>query len=275
MWRSRAAATVLRSGLAPLRTLSAGFERARARYSFIKQAAGGSDTSRSRLSLIRRFGRVHRHVFCAHQEAEALILADAILRLGIEGPLVELGCYKGGSTAKLSFVARATSRRLYVFDSFSGLPAPKPSDAVHHAVSGRVKRYREGDYLGELDEVRANVARWGAPEVCEFVPGDFSTTLATFTVEPALIFMDVDLIESARTCLQLLWPLLRHGGRLFTHEAGVWTFVDGVLDPTWWHDTLKRCPPVLYGAGYGFGPHAANLAYFKKDGFDASRVADP
>jgi O-methyltransferase len=154
---------------------------------------------------------------------------------------------------------------LYVFDSFSGLPAPTAFDKIHHAFSGRVKHYTEGDYRGTLDEVRRNVARWGVLEACEFVPGDFSETLPTFAGEPALVFMDVDLIESARTCLRLLWPILREGGRFFTHEAGVETFLDGVLDPIWWHSALKQCPPVLYGAGYRFGPHAANLAYLKKD----------
>lgn len=233
---------------------------------FIARATDqGTDTEAFRRKLVQKFSLIQKNLNCAHQESEPLILAEAIVNLKVEGPIIELGCFKGGSTAKLSLVARATHRLLYICDSFAGLPTPQPHDKVHYGCLGRVKEYTEGDYTGSLEEVKANVAAWGAIEACQFVKGYFNETLANLDIQPALIFMDVDLIESARDCIRFLWPRLKSGGRLYTHEANAETFLSGILDPNWWHQNMGSCPPLLYGAGYGFGQHALNLAHFNKD----------
>ncbi len=223
------------------------------------------DTIGFRRGLIRKFAEIHKRLRCAHQEIEALILAEAILNLKVEGPIVELGCFKGGSTAKLSLVAKATNRLLYVCDSFAGLPNPEPHDKVHYGCLGRVKEYSKGDYAGTLDEVKGNVTAWGVIEVCRFIKGYFNETLSYLEIKPALVFMDVDLIESSRDCVRFLWPKLREGGKFYTHEANAHTFICGLLEPTWWHQNMGCCPPVLFGAGYGYGPHALNLAHFDKE----------
>src|SRR5690606_19018518 len=46
------------------------------------------------------------------------------------GVLVEAGCFKGGSTAKLSLLAELAGRELVVFDSFEGLPDNDESGQV-------------------------------------------------------------------------------------------------------------------------------------------------
>ena len=75
---------------------------------------------------------------------------------------------------------------------------------------------------------------------------------------------DADLIRSGRTVFEHLWPRMPEGAKLFTHEASVDTFTRAVFDPVWWHKTLGECPPMLYGAGYGFGQHAVNLGWCQK-----------
>jgi hypothetical protein len=233
---------------------------------FIDRASGtGVDSSGFRSELVSGYAEIHRSIRCAHQEAEALLLAEAILTLEVEGPIIELGVFKGGATAKLSLPAAATGRRLYVCDSFAGLPEPSPFDRFHDLITGRTKQYAAGDYAGTLEEVQRNVAAWGSPEVCEFVPGMFRETLPMLDIRPALVFLDVDLVESARTCLLHLWPRLCDGGQFFTHEASSITFLRGLTDPAWWQTHFRRCPPLLLGAGFGFGPLAKNLAYFAKD----------
>lgn len=240
-------------------------DRLKFQKKFIKRASGkGVDTTAFRKELARRFRVIHRRVQCAHQEAEMLILAEAILNLQVPGPIVELGCFKGGSTAKLSLLAKATGRELHVFDSFEGLPDPKASDKKHDYVSGKAKSYSQGEYRGTFDEVKQNITTWGEVGVCSFVKGFYSDTLPKISITPALVFMDVDLVDSGRTCMKALWPQLRPGGVYFTHEAGMATFLEGLLDPEWWHSSLGCCPPMLMGAGYGHGPQAKHLAYFQK-----------
>jgi len=230
---------------------------------FVAKATGkGADTAALRNQLASRFETIHGKISCAHQPLELYLLADAILGSALPGPVVELGCFKGGSTAKLSLAVKAAGRALYVCDSFEGLPAPAAVEATHRLVTGDTTSYSQGDYRGGLEEVKANVGTWGAIEVCTFVKGFFSDTLPGLDVRPALIFMDVDLIESARTCVKEFWPRLHPGGRFYTHEAGVDTFLRGLLDPSWWHATFRSCPPLLLGAGFGHGPDAEHLAYF-------------
>jgi O-methyltransferase len=239
--------------------------RLKYRREFIRRATGrGPDTRDFRRFLAGRFARIHGAVKCAHQEGEMLAVAEAILASEISGPIIELGCFKGGSSAKLSLVAQATGRTLYVCDSYQGLPEPDARDREHAMVSGKRKTYAAGEYRGTRDEVEGNVAAWGAPAACRFVEGFFSDSLPALDVRPAMAFMDVDLISSARDCLRHLWPRMLNGARYYTHEAGVATFLEGILDGRWWHETLGACAPPLIGAGYGHGPEAKHLAYFTK-----------
>jgi len=86
-------------------------DRPKFQKQFVKRATGkGPDPTSFWMEVARRFQIVHRRVHCAHQEAEMLILVEAVLNLQPPGSLVELGCFKGGSTAKLSLLAKATGR---------------------------------------------------------------------------------------------------------------------------------------------------------------------
>ncbi len=222
---------------------------------------------RERKRLLSAFDRIQRNVACAHSPHQFVIMARFILDLEPEGPIVECGCFRGGSTAKLSLLAERTGRRLYVCDSFSGLPEAKdPADGLlMNLDEGPSYCLRPGAYAATLDEVRHNVRRFGCIEVCEFVPGLFHETLPDLGVSPACVFTDVDYVSSARDCLRYLWPRLVPGGCWFTHEAMFHNYVSGIMDPKWWHDTLQECPPLMIGAGSGLSELARSLAYFQKE----------
>lgn len=171
------------------------------------------------LRLAWRFGRVERFVPCPHSVDELARIARAIgQRRHADGDVVECGCFKGGSTARLSLVCRELRRKLVVFDSFEGLPEPGARD-THHQIA-RPRRFVRGEYRGTLEEVRANVSEHGDLEVCEFVPGWFATTMADSTPEQVLVaFVDADLVASTRDALERLWPRLVAGGIIFVHDT--------------------------------------------------------
>jgi O-methyltransferase len=202
--------------------------------------------------LLGRIVRNRIRITSATGFVEQLAMIAALMRLpaSVEGSVVECGCYKGGATANLSLVARLVGRKLYVFDSFEGLPEPKPHDARHLAMNiNEVHSYKKGSWCGPLATVEANIAKYGAPEACILIKGYFESTLVMFSVPVAFVFCDVDLRESLETCLTHLWPLLSPSGLLFTHEAHHLEIASLFYDRAVWRDYA----PGLVGAGSGLG----------------------
>jgi O-methyltransferase len=219
-----------------------------------------------RRMLLRDFRRIHANIACAHSPYQFVLIANRVLELDVDGPIIECGCYKGGSSAKLSILAKTTNRRLYICDSFVGLP--RPENAPEACLKGGDTRpdgvFTEGEYCATLEEVRKNIETCGCIDVCTFVPGFFETSLKDLHISPACVFIDVDLISSARECLKHLWPLTLENGLWFTHEASYPTYVTAILDADWWSSNLNEVPPVIFGAGSGLSECATGLAYFRK-----------
>jgi len=228
--------------------------------------SNGAASKHERRNLVTAFNRIQSRVQCAHSPFQFILIAKHILELDVKGPIIECGCYKGGSSAKLSIVAKMTNRELFVCDSFAGLPAPASSQEAR--LPGHGSRpdgvFAEGEYCSTLDEVKRSVAEYGYIDACTFVPGFFETSLRDLHIKPACVFIDVDLISSARECLKYLWPRTVDNGLWFTHEACYPSYVMGILDADWWLSTLNEVPPVIFGAGSGLSECATGLAYFRK-----------
>jgi O-methyltransferase len=186
-----------------------------------------------------------------------LLMAGKILQIPRDQPgvIVECGCYKGGSAVNLSHLAAATGRRLHLFDSFEGLPAPAEGDGAHLVLSEeRMRTYEGGAYAGSLDEVRSNIRNYGVLDVCEFHKGYFNETLPTFSENIVFAYVDADLVDSVRDCLRYLWPLLRIGSYLYTDEAHHNRVAELFYDRAWWATEMNVAdPPGLVGAGNGLG----------------------
>ena len=233
---------------------------------FVNSAKSKSERN-LRISILSQIKNIYKNVLCLHFPFHFVLISKFILDLEIEGPIVECGAFKGGSTAQLSVIAKKTNRKLYVCDSFHGLPAPlfPGEEEVKIFNDTRTHTFKEGDYTGTLDEVKSNVSQYGHIEVCEFIPGFFKESLPKLNINPAVVVLDVDLISSARDCLQYLWPRLKRDGYVFTHEAETETYMKGLMDKNWWKVTLGECPPLVFGAGSSLSPIAEGLAMFKKE----------
>ena len=202
----------------------------------------------ARMKLALRMYRNTQRVFTGTSYKAHLAMAAKLLEMppGSEGDVVECGCFRGGSTANLSLVCRIVGRRLIVFDSFEGLPAPTPGDRYANDRT-------EGFLKAGLDEVRANVEKYGAIEVCEFRKGWFADTLPGLEGPVALCFLDVDYQASLHDCVLNLWPLLTERGYMFIDE---YVFVDYCalfFSERYWRTYFDSDPPGLIGAGSGIG----------------------
>jgi len=206
--------------------------------------------------LLYRVIRNNFMIRSASNFLEHLTMSTEILKIPpkVEGCIIECGSYKGGSTANLSLVATLCKRRLEIFDSFEGLPAPSGDDREHVIFDSRqIHIYSKGAWKGHLEEVKANVSRYGDISICNFNVGYFEETLLRFKQPIAFVFLDVDLRTSLETCLKNLWPLLQDGCYLFTHEAMHMEIASLFFDKEWWVKNLKSGFPGLIGAGSGLG----------------------
>jgi hypothetical protein len=208
------------------------------------------------LSIAPRFMWNSRRVQTASRYAEHLAIASHAIGVpaATEGCVIECGCFKGGSTVNLSLAAALTGRELHVFDSFEGLPAPTNGDAENFLHHDRITNtYESGMYAGTLEEVRENVRRYGALDVCSFHKGWFEDTLPGLSTPCVTAFVDVDLRHSLETCVRAIWPVLTEGGALFVHEARHHEIASLFFDSAWWERELGVQAPGLVGAGTGLG----------------------
>jgi O-methyltransferase len=265
-------------GAAAIRTfgrLPDAYEEVRAE--FLRAGEGTQFPPSLRREIVRRFEAIDQSVNITSSSTDGLFVAHAVLGLDVPGAIVECGCFTGGSTAKLSIVARLTGRPLVVFDSFEGLPSGQGEAAADMNLrrGGEMQiDWKPGLYDARLDLVRANVERHGELSVCRFIKGWFSETLTPDNVpaQIGLAFTDVDLAPSARDCVLGLWPRLAEGGVFFSHDAPFPKVLSVFADPEVWQK-VDSAPPVVLGAGYGLGDASPFLAMMVKGELSNERLA--
>jgi O-methyltransferase len=207
-----------------------------------------------RIRLIVDFYRNIQRVETLSSVVEHLELAAALLRIGpgVEGVVVECGCYKGGSSVNLSIVCALVGRRLVICDSFEGLPKPQEYDESHPVPHRHdTEDYHEGQFAAPRELVEDNLRKFGRLDVCDFKVGFFDKSLKDWDQPVAMGFLDVDLIDSLRPCLTAFWPRLDGEGRLYVHEAGDLDLVATFFEADWWQRELGTSAPGFIGAGTG------------------------
>jgi hypothetical protein len=128
---------------------------------------------------------------------------------GIPGDLLEAGVWRGGMTIFMRGVLKARGdklRRVWVADSFAGLPDP---DAALDSFG-----WKAGDMAVSLDEVKCNFMRYGLmDDQVTFLKGFFSETLPNASISAlSVLRVDADLYQSTLEVLNNLYPKLSVGG---------------------------------------------------------------
>jgi hypothetical protein len=177
--------------------------------------------------------RRHTRTFGAGVEAPwALYQAIAyVVRNGIPGDIVECGVWSGGSMllAALALLHLGdTSRRIYLYDTFAGMPKPEPVDARWDGMPAlptweHYQRTGRGWCFGGTQEhVRSVVASSGYPiDKLVFVEGMVEDTLPAMRPEQiSLLRLDTDLYRSTHHELVHLYPRLSVGGVLIIDDYG-------------------------------------------------------
>lgn len=138
----------------------------------------------------------------------------------IPGDLVECGVAQGGSALLIALVQKkygGDSRRLWLFDSYEGLPDPTAKDFAGGRTGSHIRPLPKGSCLGTIEEVsRLLFAEHRLSErTVRLVKGWFENTLPATSPEIdaiALLRLDGDWYESTKVCLETLFDKVSSHG---------------------------------------------------------------
>ena len=118
----------------------------------------------------------------------------------------------------LTLKSLGARRRLWLFDTFEGMPPPSASDPDR-----AIADLYTGMFRGSYDEVRVLLERLHILEDSRMVKGMFQETLPTAEVEAiAVLHLDGDWYESILVCLEHLYDRVSPGGVIQFDDYGHW-----------------------------------------------------
>ena len=135
----------------------------------------------------------------------AYLLRELESVLMLNGAVAEFGVYSGGSAYIMSvfLAAHAPGKRLYLFDSFEGLPEKGSMDGDTYSTC-------KGWYQDDYDDVAKTFSNF--PDV-KIHPGMFANHVA-IDFDLCFAHIDCDLFESTSEAIRLMAPRLVSGGKI-------------------------------------------------------------
>jgi O-methyltransferase len=152
------------------------------------------------------------------EQAELNVLIrelGAVLKASVPGDIVEMGCYKGETSLHIARLVRelAPGKKLYLYDSFDGLPAKQIQDE-----SPAGQQFKAGELPSNKKEVVRRMRAAGMQDVkvtkawfSELTPKDMPEKIA-------FAFLDGDFYQSITDSLRLVWPGLASGALVIVDD---------------------------------------------------------
>lgn len=157
------------------------------------------------------------------ETAEILRLAEQALASNAEGDFVELGCYRGDTSVLLGKLLQNSPNRLWIYDSFAGLPEKTREDA-----SGAGANFKAGELFVTKREVIEKLRKHGLKTSSNPIPDTYSVIVKKAWFDDladqdlpekiAFAFCDGDLYSSIKTSLRLVVPRLASQGIIIVHD---------------------------------------------------------
>ncbi len=145
---------------------------------------------------------------------------ETVIADGVPGDVIECGVWRGGACILMAGILSShgvNDRRVWVADSFAGLPPPGPEDegvdisAQHHP------------WLAvDVETVRGNFERFGLlNDQVQFLKGWFCDTLPSAPIQQlAILRLDGDLYSSTMDVLEALYDKVSSGGFVIIDDYG-------------------------------------------------------
>lgn len=218
------------------------------------------------LEKLRLFKKVYPYTMSGYKRLSNIYeLSKKIEEEKIKGSFVECGVWKGGSAAIMAYLANKTgsSRKIWLFDSFEGLPEPTEADGI---IAKSYAENRAGGKLltinkcvGSLEDVEKiffQILKIN-PNNIVIKKGWFQDTLQKErkNIGPiAILRLDGDWYESTKCCLDNLYDNVMSGGYIIIDDYGHWEGAKKALEQFFIDRNIK---PNLIKVDY-------TAIYFKK-----------
>ncbi len=149
-------------------------------------------------------------------------LTDRVIQEKVPGDFIETGVWRGGACALIRGILKArgiNNRKVYVADSFEGLPPPNEDD--YPADTGS-RFHTRGRLAITLETVQKTFEKYDLlDDQVVFVKGWFKDTLHQLEAQKlALVRLDGDMYESTIQAIDALYPKLSNGGFLIVDDYG-------------------------------------------------------
>lgn len=159
--------------------------------------------------------------------SNAYCLAKLAEENGSRGAFVECGVWKGGCVALMGFVAEQakSGRKIWLFDSFEGLPAPGKKDtADKDGVSPEDHTNKCIASMEDVEKIFFSILKLNRKNIV-IRKGWFENTIpgAEKEIGPiAILRLDADWYESTKGCLDNLYDRVISGGYVIIDDYGFW-----------------------------------------------------
>ncbi len=180
------------------------------------------------------FKKVYPYTMVGYKRlSNAYELAKLAEKNKISGAFVECGVWRGGCSAVMAFIAEKakSNRKIWLFDSFEGLPEPIEKDGIQakeyarNKTSGKLSTINQCvGPLEDVEEIFFSKLKINKDNV-EIKKGWFQDTLPEEKnkVGPiAILRLDGDWYESTKCCLDNLYDKVIYGGHIVIDDYGYW-----------------------------------------------------
>jgi O-methyltransferase len=157
--------------------------------------------------------------------SEALWIVDCLRASAyLEGDVCEFGVAQGATSALLANEIAGSTKNLWLFDSFQGLPKPTDRDVLINDISnaGSIEAY-EGGMAIPVEAVQARLCEIGFPPTrVKIVPGFIEDTLRSVDLpnKVSFAYVDLDFYNPISIALHFLDQTLVSGGFIVVDDYG-------------------------------------------------------
>jgi hypothetical protein len=150
-------------------------------------------------------------------------LAQRVIFGGVPGDFIETGVWRGGACIFMRAILEAygvRNRRVWLADSFEGLPPPDP---IAYPADAGDKFHTYADLAVSIDEVKRNFEKYGLlDDQVIFLKGWFKDTLPEAPIgRLAILRLDGDMYESTTDALRHLYDRLSPRGFIIVDDYRV------------------------------------------------------